>query len=274
MKFSERLGITNRELIKENMTSEIRNRVWNTIVIYLENSFALSTLHKKLIIIYDKCFKSSISTVKLYSNDNIVIQMTKLFHKFDWYQIYDFIEDILSSSALGNIDQLSTDLNIILKEENSSYRIINNQVVEITSDDEVAEIEEAIDAGFEGVKIHLSQAVAILSNREKPDYRNVIKESISAVESICQIITNDKKATLGNALDKIEEEYKIHSALKDGFKKIYGYTSDGDGIRHSLTEKTENLTLTDAKFMLIACSAFVNYLIGKIADLGIEIENE
>ena len=64
-------------------------------------------------------------------------------------------------------------------------------------------------------------------------------------------------------MDIIEKEGRIelHSALKKGFKSIYGYTSDSDGIRHGmgLTEET-NLDYEDAKFMLISCSSFINYL--------------
>jgi hypothetical protein len=36
-----------------------------------------------------------------------------------------------------------------------------------------------------------------LADRENPDYRNSIKESISAVESAAQEITGDTGATLG-----------------------------------------------------------------------------
>ena len=45
-------------------------------------------------------------------------------------------------------------------------------------------------------------------------------------------------------------------------KKIYGYTSNGDGIRHALLEE-DSLEYEDALYMLVSCSAFVNYLISK-----------
>jgi len=56
----------------------------------------------------------------------------------------------------------------------------------------------------------------------------------------------------------------LHNALKTGFSAIYGYTSDAEGIRHALLDKSD-LKFDDAKFMLVACTAFVNYLIGKTA---------
>jgi len=272
MKFSDRYGLTESIIDKNGMSSQMHNRIWNQISNHIEYHYKPEYRDKILFFVYDKCFKLAVNNIKHETQSGIFRKMTKIFLQYKWYQVYNFIENILSISHLIDRKGLVKSVNTVLEEENSAYRIIDYRVVEITTDEEINEIEEAIESGFEGVKIHLSQAVTILSNRERPDYRNVIKESISAVESICQIITGDKKATLGKALNKIEKEYKIHNALKEGFKNIYGYTSDGDGIRHSLTEKPENLTLTDAKFMLIACSAFVNYLIGKISDLNIELK--
>lgn len=49
-------------------------------------------------------------------------------------------------------------------------------------------------------------------------------------------------------------------ALKDGFLKIYGYSSDADGIRHAMSD-VPTLTESDARFMLVSCSAFANFLI-------------
>lgn len=55
----------------------------------------------------------------------------------------------------------------------------------------------------------------------------------------------------------------INPILKQGFEKIYGWTNGEDGIRHALLEDRANADFNDAKFILVACSAFVNYLIGK-----------
>ena len=46
--------------------------------------------------------------------------------------------------------------------------------------------------------------------------------------------------------------------------KLYGYTSDESGIRHAGRIDGKGTTFAEAKFMLIACSAFVNYLIDNI----------
>jgi len=70
------------------------------------------------------------------------------------------------------------------------------------------------------------------------------------------------KSTLADALKKLDEKIEIHPAPKEGFKKIYGYTSDADGIRHALMDE-DKLEFDDPKYMLVSCFAFINYLIAK-----------
>src|SRR2546421_5002675 len=83
---------------------------------------------------------------------------------------------------------------------------------------------------------HLDRALELLSDRVAPDFRNFIKESISAVEALSRLLTGDPKATLGKALESLEKSLKIelHHNLKDAFKNLYWYTSDAEGIRHGM----------------------------------------
>ena len=139
---------------------------------------------------------------------------------------------------------------------------VEGKIVEITSEGEITEIELAIEQSqpYAGVKTHLTTALSLMSSRTNPDYRNSIKESISAVESLAKRLTGDEGATLGDALKKLEKAKQLHPALKDAFSKLYGYTSDAGGIRHALTNEADN-TQAEARFMLIACSAFINFCI-------------
>ena len=61
----------------------------------------------------------------------------------------------------------------------------------------------------------------------------------------------------------------IHESLSAPFKNLYKYTSGNNGIRHALHEEA-NVTFTEARFMLIACSAFVNYLVSKADEANIQ----
>lgn len=155
-------------------------------------------------------------------------------------------------------------INKLFQREYVGYRFIDGEITPISDDIEVAEIEKSLDIEFQGCKSHIKKALGFLSDRENPDYKNSIKESISAVESICQIIAQNSKATLGEALKKLEEHgVKIHEAMKKSFSSLYGYTSDEGGIRHCEGMFESNVTFEEAKFMLVSCSAFVNYLIAE-----------
>jgi hypothetical protein len=97
------------------------------------------------------------------------------------------------------------------------------------------------------------------SSRENPDFRNSIKESISSVEAMARIVSDNPKATLGDALSVIAKRGLLHSALKGGFMKLYGYTSNEGGIRHAMLEEP-NITADDARYFLLSCTSFVTYL--------------
>ncbi len=53
---------------------------------------------------------------------------------------------------------------------------------------------------------------------------------------------------------------------KDGFKKLYGWTSDACGIRHGEYPDSFLCGESEARYMLIICSAFINYLITKLEE--------
>jgi hypothetical protein len=86
-----------------------------------------------------------------------------------------------------------------------------------------------------------------------------VKEAISAVESAAKILSGNAKGTLDDALTALEKQGKLHGALRKGYSALYGFTNDANGIRHALMDEP-NLNADDAKYFLIACTAFVNYL--------------
>ena len=94
--------------------------------------------------------------------------------------------------------------------------------------------------------------------------KSAIKESISAVESICCIIAKKTNASLGDALKTLESKRNLKGQLKSAFEKLYNYTnSDKGGIRHAEGLFVSEVSFEEAKFMLVSCSAFVNYLIAE-----------
>src|SRR5690554_4713794 len=279
MKFSQRIGKTSvREALQvESMDRDLVYSLWNSIFDVFFNIprdfhdskyYTNSTIDLNCIHIWKEFFKNIIDDIPTYlgeiCKEEVIRYIRDWFLSSAWYEKFDFIE-FLCQSKIGQDLRFAETCNIVLKKEMSGYRIIYDCVVPITSEEEIVAIEEAfsVSSKMKPVREHLKTALEYLSDRNNPVYRNSIKESISAVESICQIITGDKNATLGVALKRIKDEHRLHQALQKAFSALYGYTSNSGGIRHPLLEDDIEVTQEDAKFMLISCSAFINYLICK-----------
>lgn len=285
MRFSERMGIKKpKELIQiDSMDDDLRNGLWNVIVNIKElintnenrNSITFQ-IHR---MIWGDYFKLPIDSLQIGNLKNRDF-FRKRFYEFKWFEVYDYLEFLMDifPSIIGKATANTFNLliNYTLKKEKSGFRLVENTFVPITSENEILEIEKVLKNSenylLRGVQTHFEESLKKLSDKQNPDYRNSIKESISAVESICKIISGKPSATLNDALRHIEKNDKInlHKALKAGFDKIYAYAGDEKGVRHALMDESD-LDFEDAKFMLVSCSAFVNYLIVKADKAGIEL---
>ncbi|BDW92739.1 hypothetical protein MACH07_15710 [Flagellimonas marinaquae] len=198
---------------------------------------------------------------------NFFQDVKSIFNAMEWYDVYVFLENLAKLDDPANgfyLGEFTYLVNEILEREQSGYRFVENQILKITSEEEVSSIENAIESDNTGlVSNHLETALSLLSNKEKPDYRNSMKESILAIEAMCSVIVGNPKATLGEALKVLENKHNLHPALKSSFGSLYGYTSDADGIRHKLKDGDQEVEYADALYMLVSCSAFINYLQSK-----------
>ena len=122
-------------------------------------------------------------------------------------------------------------------------------------------IETIRESGMEGARAHLRQAAAHINARQ---FADSITDSIHSVESVARTI-EPKSKTLGEALNSLQKNGLLkHPALKEAFSKLYGYTSDEQGIRHSLLDKpSPDVDLDEAMFMFGACASFAAYLVNK-----------
>lgn len=188
-----------------------------------------------------------------------------------YYSVLTLIEEIVRGLEKNNRNaylkgsSLYVLINSVFEQEYVGYRFIGGMIAPISDNREIEGIEEALYSSYHQVNVHIEKASKYLSDREKPDYENSIKESISAVEAMCEIITGAKgnDATLGKMLKKLEDsDVDIHKSLKTAFNQLYSYTNDANGIRHAGDIGGPDSTFEEAKFMLVACSAFINYLKG------------
>lgn len=284
MKFSERIGKKPiKEMIQlDSMDDELRNSLWNIVTFFLiqplkQKQWLDGSEYNKIIIkIWFSLFKEPTDQISI-STEKVAEELRRRFFTRDYLYVYDFIDFLASQNKIfPNVNSFIEHCNSVLEKELSGYRFINEQLAPVTSEIEILEIETALQStteqGLRGVEIHLEEALNKLSDRKNPDYRNSIKESISAVEAICRVLT--RESTLGKALNSLDSKgIKINGQLKSGFEKIYAFTNDKQsGIRHAIMEDHKNPDFEDAKYMLVASSSFINYLMGKCKTLGITIQ--
>ncbi len=268
MRFSQRKGHKPvAEVIQlEGMSPELRSSLWNALDQFLWSSpdFVHTEFGRPGIWDFSRAMwfhflKRAADERPTYGGE-ILAEVRKFFFAWEWYEVYDFIEWFLGYLEGDKRRKFQEIFNFLLESELAGYRIIDGKVADITDAQEVEMLERALaDTTNTGAASHLRRALELLADRKAPDYRNSIKESISAVESIARTISGAPKATLGEALKILEKRDKIHPALKEAFLKLYGYTSDKDGIRHAMLDEP-NLTQADARYMLMSCTSFINYL--------------
>lgn len=274
LKFSDRIGVTKvpNVLQVEGMSDALRNSLWN----YLLNTiFSGETKYHKEVskIICERHFKLPVDTLPWDEyKQKTWLRSYFLSESFQWYQVYNLIEFIADNchAMRYNLDpnRFKSEVNQVLEEEMSGYRFISGTLAPISSPEEISSITSALVAAQEkelyGTKKHIETALALMARKPAPDYRNSIKESISSIESLAKQLTGETGGGLEKALSKLDSVVHFHGAFKASLVSLYGYTSDQNGIRHAILEE-QNIGFDEAKFMLITCSALVNFIISKAA---------
>lgn len=268
-KFSERYNFKNpRDTFQiDFIDNALRNRLWNQVQFFYFDKLEKNGIDIKYQLdfdffkkIYDEFLKSHVKITPYLKGLNK--DLKNEFFAFQWYEIYDFIEyisEIYHNSELN--EEFKAKVNQVLEDEMSGYRFVGNFITPIIDDTEIEAIEEALECKHTGVKIHLSNSLEFLSDKENPDYINSIKESISAVESAVNLISGKKNVALNRCIQHIP--FEIDKNFNSAMIKLYSWTSSADGIRHGITGEEIKSSFAEAKFMLVTCSAFVNYLIDK-----------
>lgn len=272
--FSERYGYTKASdvIIREKITPEIQNAIC-TCFDKLQDIYKLEEI---------SCVEYKYVELEKHVWTKFLNQRLFHYNRYDhclvsyiedssnqWFQKLDLVEYSIKyihhqdcSTRTKVSERFVKLLNFEFERLNFAYRIVGNEIVEITSEQEIKTIENAMDNSPRNIKMHLNSALEKYAQRPTGDYRNSIKESISAVEAFCREKTGEN--TLGKALKQLEGKgIVIPPLLKSAFEKLYAYTNQEDtGIRHALMDDEGNYTPTaeEALFMLVSCSAFINYL--------------
>lgn len=291
--FSDRYKIKpeNTEIQLKDLDKRTRIQLQNMISqfygkVYRDTYYRDKEIQKFFMYVIGTVYSEPVDVRYNYYDDTVFKMVNKTIQEDDYDDVLTLVEAIIQywDSYLRNTrgyeyydeynkkykeTSIYEKVNNVLRREFIGYRFVDNQLTPISDDFEIAEIKQALENPYNSVYDHLSKANKFIADRNKPDYENSIKESISAVEALCEILTGitGKEASLGKMLKKLEEKgVVIHAGLKAAFNSLYGYTSDANGIRHAGDIGGPASTFEEAKFMLVSCSAFINYLIAVSAN--------
>lgn len=275
--FSQRVGLKPLEkaIQLQTIDQDLRNALWNVMDIFAwsryrpydgyqfeEDTERVGALAIGIFMRLYKMAHDAMPKLKnaQYGDEKAFSWLRQVVMKGEWHEVYDLVDFIAREAHLALKNDLIQAFNAALIRENAGYRFVGGELVEITERSEIEAIETAITQGSRDSKAHLQRALQLLADRKAPDYRNSIKESISAVESVCKAIVGNPAGTLGDALKFLKKTRTVHPQFEQALIKLYAYTNDAGGIRHALTEASVEVTGEDARFMLVTCSGFCSYL--------------
>ena len=267
--FSDRTGLStlNTTIQVDDFNSETRVYLQNQLLHFIDEHLRLNVYLDRddfMLMIAEKAFNLEADSRIYYTKDQIFNIISGVFRNGKYYEILDLIEyfsDVISFKI--NYDDFEKEdycifFNGCFEKEFIGYRFVNGVIVQSIDEEANKSIENAASTDYDIINKHISKAVSLLSGRDK-DPENSIKESVSAVEYLCNVLAGTHNFELSKAIAVMDKKKKLHPCMKSMIEKIYGFASDEEGIRHSTKDGITSVSFNDALFILVTCSAFINY---------------
>lgn len=188
--------------------------------------------------------------------------------------LYDFLEYIIQLHSHGETEHFIADCNGLLERLDSPYRLVAHHLALVTDPLEREMIETVRHRlnhhNLTAVRQHLMAGLTHLSHPAASDYHLSVQASTSAVAGMIKILTG-KEITLGQALNDLEVPLHLNRTLVNGLTSLHGYAHTSNGTTHALLDDP-HCGPEEARYMLVASSAFINYLIEKALVAGIRFQ--
>jgi hypothetical protein len=182
-----------------------------------------------------------------------------------WAEFFDLVEfsaRLVATSFPPTRQQWFEMLNRILEAKGCAYRFVAERLVPLTNAAEATEVARGAESGIAVVAAHIRAASRLLPPNVGANPRDSVRESFSAVEAALKHLSGNPAATLTEGLIAFEAKHgPIHPSLRQGLLTLYRYGTDDNGAHHALIEESAAVTGDDARFLLVICSAFANYLV-------------
>lgn len=268
LSFSESQGYESipTQLDLEQLPVRTRTRLWNVLYESLQIHPIYRTMDEHwLCILFDiHCNYFALPADEWNSNPSPIINQYRNFFKVARFnKVFDLLIVLMRDSRCPK--EFTTRVAALFDEEQLAYTVVMHPEVTIMPTATVQEgrvigtaLRDTSLFGLNGANSHLRLAGQAVNDR---NWAESIRNSISAVESVARQIDPNASRSLQAALNSIKKSQRLHPALGDAFQKLYGYTSDEQGVRHALLdESSARVDSAEAIFMLGACAAFVSYL--------------
>ena len=245
---------------------EARTAIWNVLFVHMARSRSGYVI--------DGAWKAILHDLYTYHDnmpldewsvrfERVVPWMRDRLEQEAFNRVFDIIEFLVRHERCP--PEFTTDLSDVFHRFQLAYIIDSGpspSVFPVTTAEEGNELSrnlaELRTAGLDGCETHLRNASKCINDG---DSAGSVRESIHAVESVARQIDPKASKGLGAALTSLERQGALHPAFKQAISKLYGYTSNEQGIRHALLDKAQaDVTIDEAVFMLGACASFASYL--------------
>lgn len=195
-----------------------------------------------------------------------------------WYRFYDTVETVAEKLIIkGDEENFAWGMQ---KNESLSFSAYRQRVNELFSEykvdwkmnaagqlesplpqfleEKIQGVEEKLADRFRPARAHYVKARAYALGAHR-DAENSVKESISAIESVCKTFYPGA-ATLGDALKMMKKDGSISPLLIGVVEKFYAYANAEPAVRHG-SHRASSVLEYDAELALHFAAAFIRTLI-------------
>lgn len=213
--------------------------------------------------VHDRILGRPLDDLELVSPSNFARQYRQIIRELPFNKLFDALQVIMRHPRCPR--EFVQDISDCFRRNRLAYSVsvapIPTVFPAVTPEQAEATKRSLVDlyaAGLTPASNHLQKAIACINGG---DFAGCVRESIHAVESVARRLDPNASKSLGPALKSLRKRAGLHPALESAFSKLYGYSSDEEGVRHSLVLKEMPLVdLEEALFMFGACASFCSYL--------------
>ena len=275
------------------LSDDLRRNVWNVSDKFLQavsyrnittsERLLLPDVEELMVYVLGHVWKKPEDEIRAVPKKSVLVSVREHFRamvfKGDFNIVFDLLEMILNEGSRlssGHFNHFADNIKKVFERHRAAYRLVFikehrcYQFFPQSSEEEGQAIQQAVetvqDGGMQGAAVHLREAAKAINRGDEKGFADAVRESIHAVESVASRIDPKARNNLSPALNSLKKAGVIkHEALKSAFDKLYGYTSDEKGVRHSLAfdKNAPNVSEDEALFMLGACASFAAYLVRK-----------